>query len=104
MTLQRSIEEKLQAALSPVFLEVVNESAQHNVPAGSESHFKVTIASERFAGQRLIARHRMVNELLSQELAGPLHALALHTLTPEEWFERAGRVPDSPPCGGGTRH
>lgn len=106
MTLQQRIEQKLSSGLDPVFLEVVNESAQHNVPAGSESHFKVTVASPRFEGQRLIARHRMINELLGEELAGPVHALALHTLTPDEWFERAGQVPDSPPClgGGKTEH
>ena len=101
MTLQKRIEQKLEAGLAPVFLAVVNESGQHSVPAGSESHFKVTVASARFDGQRLLARHRMVNELLRDELAGPVHALALHTLTPNEWFERAGQIPDSPPCMGG---
>ena len=103
MTLQKRIEQKLESGLAPVFLEVVNESGQHNVPAGSESHFKVTVASAQFDGQRLLARHRMVNELLQEELAGPVHALALHTLTPNEWFERAGEVPDSPPCMGGSK-
>lgn len=103
MNLQQHIEQKLESGLAPVFLEVVNESGQHNVPPGSESHFKVTIASAHFSGQRLLARHRMVNELLSEELAGPLHALALHTLTPDEWFERAGQTPDSPPCQGGGK-
>ncbi|MEJ2480391.1 MAG: BolA/IbaG family iron-sulfur metabolism protein [Acidihalobacter sp.] len=102
MTLQKRIEQKLESGLAPVFLEVLNESGQHNVPAGSESHFKVTVASAQFDGQRLLARHRMVNELLQEELAGPVHALALHTLTPNEWFERAGEVPDSPPCLGGS--
>ena len=102
MTLLKHIEKKLEAGLDPVFLEVVNESGQHNVPAGSESHFKVTVASPHFDGQRLLARHRMVNELLQEELAGPVHALALHTLTPGEWFERAGEVPNSPPCMGGS--
>lgn len=103
MTLQQRIEQKLNADLDPVFLEVVNESAQHNVPVGSESHFKVTVASPRFLGQPPIARHRLVNELLGEELAGPIHALALHTLTPDEWFERAGQVPNSPPCLGGGK-
>lgn len=103
MTVQHRIEQKLQAGLAPVFLEVVNESANHAVPSGSESHFRVTIASLRFDGKRLLARHRLVNELLQEELSGEVHALALHTLTPEEWFARAGHVPDSPPCMGGGR-
>jgi BolA protein len=103
MNTQTTIEEKLAADLAPVHLEVVNESHMHNVPAGSESHFKVTVVSPRFEGQSLVNRHRMVNQTLAEELAGRIHALALHTLTPDEWFERAGRVPDSPPCEGGSK-
>ncbi|AOU99720.1 transcriptional regulator BolA [Acidihalobacter yilgarnensis] len=103
MSLQQHIEQTLSRALSPEFIEVINESGNHNVPPGSESHFKVTVVSDRFVGQRLIQRHRTVNELLADELAGPLHALALHTLSPEEWFERAGQVAASPPCMGGGK-
>ncbi|WP_018954279.1 BolA family protein [Thioalkalivibrio sulfidiphilus] len=103
MNIQTDIERKLREAFDPVHLEVVNESANHNVPPGSESHFKVTIASQAFEGERLVGRHRKVNAVLSEELAGRIHALALHTLTPDEWFERAGRVPDSPPCLGGSK-
>lgn len=104
MSLQQQIENTLTNALHPEFIEVINESSNHNVPSGSESHFKVTVVSEHFAGQRLIQRHRMINTLLADELAGPLHALALHTLTPDEWFDRAGKVADSPQClGGGKR-
>jgi len=44
----------------------------------------------------------MVNQLLAQELSSSIHALALHTLTPDEWSERGGRVADSPPCLGGS--
>lgn len=103
MSIQQAIERKLSNALSPEHLEVLNESHLHNVPPGSESHFKVTIVAGHFEGQRLVARHRAVNELLAEELAGPVHALALHTLTPDEYFERAGRVPDSPQCHGGSK-
>lgn len=103
MSIQTDIERKLREAFDPVHLEVVNESGNHNVPPGSESHFKVTIASEAFEGERLVGRHRKVNQVLAEELAGTIHALALHTLTPDEWFERAGRVPDSPPCMGGSK-
>ena len=87
--------------LSPLFVDVVNESHKHNVPEGSESHFNVTVVSEEFEGKGLVARHRLVNDLLARELAGPVHALALHTLTPDEWFEKGGGTQDSPECLGG---
>ncbi|MGD8644497.1 MAG: BolA/IbaG family iron-sulfur metabolism protein [Chromatiales bacterium] len=103
MTLQQTIETKLNEALAPEHLEVVNESHMHNVPPGSESHFKITIVAGAFEGKRLVARHQMINGLLADELAGPVHAMALHTLTPDEYFERAGKVPDSPPCQGGDK-
>jgi len=101
MTMQQQIENKLQQALTPEVLDVVNESHMHNVPPGSESHFKVTVVSEQFADKRLVARHRLVNQVLAEELDGKIHALALHTLTPAEYFERAGKVADSPDCMGG---
>lgn len=102
-TVQQTIERKLHEALAPTDLEVLNESHQHNVPPGSESHFRVTIVADGFAGQGLVARHRQVNRVLADELAGPVHALALHTYTPDEWAERQGS-PESPPClGGGKR-
>jgi BolA protein len=103
MTQQQRITEKLERLFNPVHLEVLNESHMHNVPPGSESHFKVTIVSEAFSGERLVARHRLVNKALAEELAGGIHALALHTLDPEQWFERAGTVPESPPCLGGGK-
>ncbi|MDH3388796.1 MAG: BolA/IbaG family iron-sulfur metabolism protein, partial [Gammaproteobacteria bacterium] len=70
---------------------------------GSESHFKVTIVSDTFRDQMLIKRHRMVNKTLEQELR-QIHALALHTLTPEEWQARQGAVADSPRCRGGGKN
>lgn len=103
MKMRSQIEAKLEAAFSPQFLEVVNESHQHNVPPGSESHFKVTLASDAFSGVNRLKRHRLVNRVLSVELDGQIHALALHTMTPDEWFERAGESPQSPQCMGGER-
>ncbi len=103
MSLKSSIEQKLQTEFEPLHLEVVNESHMHNVPEGSESHFKVTLVADRFSGQGLIHRHRAVNRLLAEELAGGIHALALHTLTPEEWFAKGGQSPDSPECLGGSK-
>ena len=103
MSVQQSIEAKLGTRFAPLHLEVVNESHMHSVPPGSESHFLVTVVSEPFTGRRLVERHRAVNEALAGELAGPVHALALHTLTPEEWFARGGSVRESPPCLGGSK-
>jgi BolA protein len=84
-------------------LEVVDESHMHSVPPGAESHFRILVVSERFQGQGLVARHRTLNQLLHEELQGGLHALALHTWTPEEWFDKGGAAPESPPCLGGSK-
>lgn len=103
MSVQTTIQSKLEAAFSPSHLAVVNESNNHNVPPGSESHFKVTIVSDVFAGKRLLARHRAVNQALSEELAGPVHALAMHTYTIDEWQAQNQTSPDSPNCMGGSK-
>jgi BolA protein len=102
MSMQQKIETRLQEQFSPLHLEVVNESHMHNVPPGSESHFKVTLVCEQFDGQMLIKRHRAVNQALG-EIMTEIHALALHTMTPEEWFAKGGQAPESPPCLGGGK-
>ncbi|WP_298608880.1 BolA/IbaG family iron-sulfur metabolism protein [uncultured Thiothrix sp.] len=102
MSMQGQIEAKLRQAFSPEILEVINESHLHNVPPGSESHFKAVIVSDQFTDKRLVARHRLVNQALATELSS-IHALALHTLTPDEYFKRAGAVADSPLCMGGSK-
>ena len=103
MSMQATIEQKLAGEFETDFLRVENESHMHNVAPGSESHFKVTIVSDSFKDQMLIKRHRMVNKTLQQELQ-QIHALALHTLTPEEWQARQGVVADSPNCRGGGKN
>ena len=107
MTIQETITQKLTDAFSPEHLEVVNESHMHNVPEGSESHFKVLIVCDDFEDKMLIARHRLVNKVLDMELKkdkseGGIHALALHTMTMEEWFKK-GKAPESPECLGGDK-
>jgi BolA family transcriptional regulator, general stress-responsive regulator len=99
MSVQHQIEQKLQQAFAPSHLEVLNESHMHRVEPGSESHFKVILVSSTFDGQRLLARHRAVNAVLASELAGVIHALALHTYTPAEW-EQQGAAPRTPSCVG----
>jgi BolA protein len=104
MNVKTFITDTLSQALAPVALQVEDESYQHNVPEGAQSHFKVTVVSEAFVGKRLIQRHRQVNELVAEALEGPVHALALHTFTPEEWTARGGDVLASPNCLGGSKH
>ncbi|MCK9247094.1 MAG: BolA/IbaG family iron-sulfur metabolism protein [Anaerolineaceae bacterium] len=100
LTLQTALESKLTAELKPLHLEVINESHMHNVPPDSETHFKVVVVSEAFAGKRLVQRHQMVYGIVAEELRGGVHALALHTHLPSEW---QGRAPESPACLGGGR-
>ncbi len=103
MTMQQTIESKLNSSFSIEHLAIENESHMHNVAPGSESHFKVTIVSEDFRELMLIKRHRLVNKALELELQ-TIHALALHTMTPDEWLTRAGKVADSPQCRGGGKN
>lgn len=72
--IREQIEAKLRAAFDPMYLEVVDESYRHNVPAGSESHFKVVLVSDRFTGERFLNRHRMIYGTLTEELSNTVHA------------------------------
>ncbi len=101
--IQESIEAALQETFSPAVLQVINESHMHAVPPGSESHFKVIVVSDAFAEQRMVGRHRAVNSALRAQLDAGLHALSIQAMTPAQWTERGGMVPDSPPCGGASK-
>ena len=103
MSVQETIERKLTEGLAVLHLEVINESGQHNVPPGSESHFKVIVVSDTFEGKNLVAQHRLVYKLLGTELQNQIHALALHTYSEQGWRARMGTAPASPPCLGGKR-
>lgn len=100
MSVQQIIESKLTAAFAPAYLLVENESHMHSGPA-TESHFKATIVSNEFIGERLLTRHRKVYAVLEHELSEQIHALALHTFTDEEWATE-GSAPASPACRGGS--
>jgi BolA protein len=100
---QDAIENKLTAQLQPQYLLVENESHMHAVPPNSETHFKVTIVTSAFDGARMVKRHQLVYQVLTEELAGPVHALALHTLTPEQWQLSSKESPQSPNCMGGGK-
>lgn len=99
MSAQQNITIKLRDALPIQHLDVIDESAQHNVPRGTESHFKIVIVSPAFEGKTLLARHRLIHSILADVLATHIHALALHTLTNEEWCE-ADAAANSPRCRG----
>lgn len=102
MLVQNQITTKLAEALGPNYLTVENESHKHSVPPNSETHFKVVVSSDQFKGKRSVQRHQLVYGLLQDDLANGVHALALHTYTPEEWAKIAS-APDSPNCMGGSK-
>ena len=95
-----SMQTKLSQHFSPQHLEIINESHMHNVPRNSETHFKVLVVSEKFQDTKLIARHRMVNDVLSEELRSGVHALSIVAKTPDQWTE-GQTVDKSPACRGG---
>lgn len=99
--IKNEIERRILGQMAASYLSVENESHLHNVPPNSETHFKVVIVSEHFVGKRQVARHQAVYGLLSDILAGPVHALALHTYTDKEWEARE-QAPVSPDCLGGS--
>jgi BolA protein len=100
---ENTIRAKLVAGFQPTHLDVVNESHMHSVPPGSESHFKVTLVSEDFIGKRQVQRHQAIYAALAEELEASIHALALHTFSPDEWLAN-NLVPDSPQCLGGSKN
>lgn len=89
----RGLRRKLTEALSPLLLEIEDDSHRHaghhrhggvDGQEGGESHFNLKIVSAAFHGLSRVARQRLVNAALREELAGPVHALSLQTLTPQE--------------------
>ena len=77
--------------------EVLDESSGHNVPIGSETHFKLVAVGDVFVQKSRIQRHRMINAMLQDEFEKGMHACSMHLFTPEEW-EASSNVPDSPEC------
>jgi stress-induced morphogen len=93
MSVEKSIGEKLTQVFRPSELAVENESGKHAGHAGArdhlgrvtgETHFRVRVVSSHFEGKSRLERHREVNAALKDELAGPVHALAIQALTPSE--------------------
>lgn len=106
MSVAEAIERKVRDALPVAHFDLQNESHRHSVPANSETHFKLVLVSEAFAGLMLVRRHQQVYQLLEAEMSkggGPVHALSLHLFTPPEWRARGGEVAASPDCRGGSK-
>jgi BolA protein len=87
-TVADRIRSKLNEALTPARLDLQDDSAKHSGHSGAreggESHFSVVIVSARFDGLNRVARQRLVNTILAEELAGPVHALSVQAKTPAE--------------------
>jgi BolA protein len=81
------IERKLRMAFQPETLSVIDETNQHHGHAGwresGETHFRVEIVAQAFAGKSRVERQRAVYQVLAEELGGPVHALALTASAPK---------------------
>lgn len=88
MTVAETMRKKLEAAFSPLTIDVVDESHKHagHVEARpeGETHFQITLISSAFDGLGRVQRHRLVHDVLAEELRGPVHALALSLRAPGE--------------------
>lgn len=100
-TVRERIEAKLKETLDPSHLEVINESHMHNVPKGSETHFKVVVVSPRFDGVSAVKRHQLVYGALAEEMKSGVHALAITSRSPAEWAA-SPEANTSPKCMGGS--
>jgi len=95
------IEEKLKTEISSHFVEVINESPNHNVPDGAESHFKIIVVSNEFEDMKSVQRHQLIYKVLSEEMK-LIHAIAIHPFTKTEWDRNNQTSSDSPDCLGGS--
>lgn len=86
ISVKESIEQKLKKAFDPTFMDVKDVSHKHHGHAGNphgqgSTHFDITIHAMSFAGKSRVESHRMIYDVLADELAGPVHALAIHIQT-----------------------
>ena len=88
MTVAETIDKKLRSQFAPEALEIIDESHLHAGHVGArpegETHFRVEMTSATFAGRSRVDRQRLVYQTLADELAGPVHALALALKAPDE--------------------
>ena len=88
MSVRETIARKLNSALKPETLEIIDESALHaghaGAPEGGESHFRLRIVAARFGPLSRLERQRLIHTLLAQELSGRIHALSIEAAAPGE--------------------
>lgn len=93
----------VSAVINVAYLDLINESHMHSVPENSETHFKLTLVSNDFENISKVARHQKVYGAVNGLMQEGLHALALHTYTPDEWELTKQKSPQSPDCMGGSK-
>tara|TARA_E500000178_G_C16768247_1_gene637925 strand:+ start:508 stop:816 length:309 start_codon:yes stop_codon:yes gene_type:complete len=101
MSIAEILESSLTEKLKPSFLDILNESNLHNVPIGSESHFRILIVSDRFENLNVVKRHKMVYQVCKIAIKSGIHALAMQCFTEEEW-KLNPKKNESPTCLGGS--
>jgi len=103
MTVAEQIEQRVRDAMTVAHLELENESHMHSAGAGAETHFRLVVVAEDFAGLLPVRRHQAVYAAVGDLFEQGLHALALHTFTAGEWRARGGEAAASPNCRGGGK-
>ncbi len=96
MGITETILEKIKKNFFPEYIELQDESHKHSGNR-KETHFKLILTSEVFKGLTILHRHRMVHDVLKEELNGPVHALSLSLYSPEEWAKETSPIP-TPDC------
>ena len=94
--IENQITEIINDKLSPSVLNIINESFMHNVPTGSESHFKLIVVSEVFKDLTNVKRHQLIYRTLN-EIMDEIHALSIHAFDEKE-YNANPVVIDSPNC------
>jgi BolA protein len=103
MERQQQLEALIKANFTSDYVDLVNESHMHSVPKNSETHFKLTLVTKDFEGVNKVKRHQRIYSLVNPLMEQGLHALALHTYTPDEWQAINETSPASPNCKGGSK-
>mgnify|MGYP000026221318 FL=1 len=94
--IESQIVNTLSSFMNLVSLKIINESFMHNVPEGSESHFKIVVVTNDFNNLSIIQRHKLIYKILDN-LMNKIHALSIHAFNEEE-FKLNPVILDSPEC------
>lgn len=102
MNIAEQIELTVQQGMTCSEFYLENESHMHSGPA-TDSHFKLIVISDDFLTKRAVQRHQMLYKLLAELMNNPIHALALHLFSVEEWRNKEDKALLSPKCLGGSK-